>query len=71
MEEGVTPMSKGEASVTVGSVTLSANDTSFSYGLGAEYILNDNSGIRFDYSTADYGTNTTGTVIAITSVYRF
>ena len=64
-------MSKGEASVTVGSVTLSANDTSFSYGLGAEYILNDNSGIRFDYSTADYGTYTTGTIVAITSVYRF
>ena len=64
-------MSKGEASVTVGSVTLSANDTSFSYGLGAEYVLNDNSGIRFDYSTADYGTNTTGTIVAITSVYRF
>ena len=64
-------MSKGEASATVGSTTVSVNDTAFSYGFGAEYILNDKSGIRLDYTTADYGTVTTGTVLAITSVYRF
>jgi opacity protein-like surface antigen len=57
-------------SATVGSTTVSVNDSAFSYGIGAEWKLSEQTGIRLDYTTADYGV-TDASVLALTSVIRF
>ena len=63
-------MARAEASATVGSTTVSVNDSAFSYGIGAEWKLSEQTGIRLDYTVADYGV-TEATVLALTSVIRF
>ena len=48
----------------------SPDESAFAYGLGAEWEYSEKSGIRLDYSVADFDISE-GEVIAITSVYRF
>ena len=57
-------------SATVSSTTVSVNDCAFSYGIGAEWELSEQTGIRLDYTAADYGV-TDASVLALTSVFRF
>ena len=63
-------MARAKASATVGSTTVSVNDSAFSYGIGAEWELSEQTGIRLDYTAADYGV-TDASVLALTSVFRF
>ena len=63
-------MARAEASATVGSTTVSVNDSAFSYGIGAEWELSEQTGIRLDYTAADYGV-TDASVLALTTVFRF
>ena len=62
---------KAEASATVGSTTVSVNDTALAYGIGAEFPISETSGIRIDYSGAEFSGNADGGVLALTSVFRF
>ena len=64
-------MVRGSFKQSVGAIGFSSPDKSaFAYGLGAEWEYSENSGIRLDYSAADFDL-TDGEIIAITSVYRF
>jgi len=63
-------VSKGESSVTVGSTTVSLNDTALAYGVGAEWIITDRISQRLDYSQAKYG-NTDGNIASLSTVFRF
>lgn len=67
--------SKGKAEAKVGGVGVTVDDTAFSYGFGIEFheVL-DSMNVRLDYSTAEYkanGSTTDGTVMALTTVFRF
>jgi len=63
-------MIKGEGSVKVGSVTLTIDDTEMAYGIGAEWKTSEKSGIRLDYTVADFGV-TEASVLSISHAYNF
>ena len=64
-------MTRGKAAATVGSTTVSVNDSALSYGFGAEWEFSERSGLRLDYTMTELGVATDASVLAITSVYRF
>ena len=60
---------KGEAKASSGSVSISVDDTAFSYGIGAEYDFG-NSSFRADYSVADFGATNMNS-LSFTTVLNF
>lgn len=67
--------SNGKAEASVGNVSVSVDDTALSYGFGVELNnLFDSMAVRIDYSAAEYkdnGVTTDGSVLAVSTVYRF
>jgi hypothetical protein len=57
-----------------GPSVMKANDTVFSYGIGAEWALSEKFGLRVDYSKmkiSSGGPPLDTDVLALSSVYRF